>query len=82
MGYIPPIKDDQTVIYGQRQTETKSIIPGPTPAERMEFFDSLKERTKRANYFERNKLKQRLLKIGRIQEKELTGKGEKFDQSI
>ncbi|WP_416151226.1 hypothetical protein ACM26V_09750 [Salipaludibacillus sp. HK11] len=82
MGYIPPVTDAQTTIYGQRQIERKPMIPGPSPAERMEFFDALKERTKQANYFDRNKSKQSLLSAGKTQEKELTGKGEMFDQSI
>ncbi|WP_280769236.1 hypothetical protein [Salipaludibacillus daqingensis] len=82
MGYIPPVKDEQMMVYGQRQTEKKPMIQGPSPSERVEFFDALKERSKKANYFERNKLKQRLLKAGKIHEKVITGKGERFDQSI
>jgi len=82
MGYIPPVKDDQVMIYGQRQIERKPTIQRPSSAERIEFFDALKERSNQANYFERNKLKQMLLKAGKIHEKELTGKGEKFDESI
>ncbi|PYZ93478.1 hypothetical protein CR194_09920 [Salipaludibacillus keqinensis] len=82
MGYVPPVKDEQMMIYGQRQTSRKPMIIGPSPAERIEFFDALKDQSKQRYYFERNESKQRLLKIARMKEKELTGKGEMFDSSI
>ncbi|SER95413.1 hypothetical protein [Salipaludibacillus aurantiacus] len=82
MGYLPPVKDEQVTIYANRQTGSKPMITGPSPAERVAFFDALKDRAATGNYFQRNKAKQKLLTVARAHEKEITGKGEYFDQTI
>ncbi|RKL67714.1 hypothetical protein CR203_10230 [Salipaludibacillus neizhouensis] len=82
MGYIPPLRDEQTMIYGSRQSYPSPLIKGPDPAERVEFFEALKQHSKQGKYFERNESKERLLMIAKQHENKFVGKGEKFDQSI
>lgn len=82
MGYIPPLRDEQTMIYGSRQSSPSPLIKGPDPAERIEFFEALKHHSKQRKYFERNESKERLRMSAKQHENKYTGKGEMFDQTI
>ncbi|UJW58368.1 hypothetical protein [Salipaludibacillus agaradhaerens] len=82
MGYIPPVKDEQMIVYASRHTEPKPMITGPTPLENTEFFDVLarrsEERNFMLNYTKEERLKQKAIK----EEQRFTGKGTMFDQTV
>lgn len=82
MGYIPPIRDEQAIIYTSRESSPSPMIKGPGAAERVEFFEALKDHSRQPRDFERNSSKQRMLLIGKQHENEFTGKGNIFDHSI
>ncbi|UTR15335.1 hypothetical protein MM221_01700 [Salipaludibacillus sp. LMS25] len=82
MGYIPPVKDEQMIVYASRQTEPKPVITGPTPLENIEFLDVLARRSEERNFL-LNDIKEERLKQNAIkEERSLTGKGTLFDQTV
>lgn len=83
MGYIPPVRDDQSLQYVNRQEKASSSIKTLTAAERAEFFSAMeKNRQERLNYlFMTPKVKQKSKEETEF-EKEFTGRGEHFDTSV
>lgn len=82
MGYIPPVRDEQMMIYGNRQQKTSPSIPPTAAVQRAVFYEALQNRFHSGNYFERNVKKHQLDNKAKKLENNVTGKGTYFDKSI
>ncbi|MBU9723614.1 MULTISPECIES: hypothetical protein [Bacillaceae] len=85
MGYIPPVRDEQTMIYGYRHhLENKKSFSTP-PLHPIVFNDSLKglpnsKGNLELEFEQVNKMKE--MQLGRIYENKLSGKGHYVDEII
>ncbi|MBM7096049.1 hypothetical protein JSY36_09805 [Bacillus sp. H-16] len=75
MGYVPPVRDEQSFLYANRQLPSTPLIYTVQKAERV---DSIRHR----KYFERQVTNMERRKQVIACERELTGKGKRFDTSI
>ncbi|UCZ51932.1 hypothetical protein LGQ02_13840 [Bacillus shivajii] len=82
MGYIPLVKDEQTLLYSNRQTSRSPMISKTEPVQRPEFFDALKDKTK--HHYEDHEEESTIpfSELLKYHEKKLTGKGKFFDETI
>lgn len=92
MGYVPPIKDDQLLIYGNRQSLHSQLIKGTPATEKVVFFNTLQGDSNFVR-FPKNIYDPKLLRVDlekpvksieRIKEIEqkVTGKGTTIDVTI
>ncbi|WP_078595323.1 hypothetical protein [Evansella clarkii] len=82
MGYIPPVKDEQMIIYGSRQQKHSSLVAPAAEVQRAEFYEVLRNRSRCGNFFERNVVKQQLRRKAKECENTVTGKGSHIDISV
>ncbi|ADU31135.1 hypothetical protein [Evansella cellulosilytica] len=87
MGYIPPMKDEQFILYNQRKNNSRTNISPTAPTQIVEFFDVTKEKTyfnekEKVDYKHKQLNKEKIKHIGEKVENELSGKGKYVDESI
>ncbi|UTR11101.1 hypothetical protein MM300_01855 [Evansella sp. LMS18] len=82
MGYIPPVRDEQMIIYGSRQQKHSPSVSPAAAVQRAEFYEFLRNRSRCGNFFERNVVKQQLKRKVKECENTVTGKGSHIDISI
>lgn len=83
MGYIPPVRDEQTLQYVNRHEKQTSSIKSLSAAERAELFSAMKRnKHDRMNYiFMTPKAKEKTKEETEF-EQAFTGRGERFDSSV
>ncbi|WP_096189343.1 hypothetical protein [Evansella halocellulosilytica] len=82
MGYIPLVRDEQSMLYGNRQLSDSPMITEVPPVQRAEFFEALKDQAKQKMYLDPHTKYCSLAETVKFHEKKITGKGKFFDESI
>ncbi len=82
MGYVPPVRDEQVLIYGNRHQSAAPMINRVAEVQRAQLSKTLKYPLGSRDYFERQHQNARKNKQVQHYERSLTGKGKRFDQSV
>ncbi|SDY99947.1 hypothetical protein SAMN05421736_10535 [Evansella caseinilytica] len=82
MGYIPPVRDEQVLLYHHRQKQSEMNISPSPRVQRVEFSKSLERRSHRNRLAEEKAKAIFLSEIGINIENDLTGKGTFVDEKI
>lgn len=84
MGYIPPVRDDQVVQYGNRYIHRKHSIQATSPVNKSEFFEGLKKRKEKLISYDKDQVIVTKGMEGKKNQvyRELTGKGYFIDEVV
>ncbi|MDG5789118.1 hypothetical protein QA612_16800 [Evansella sp. AB-P1] len=80
MGYIPPVKDDQFIVYSNRMRKDDHQIPTLQPVQQISFLKT--EDGNDSHYNKSKKRKHDVMNIAKYYENKLTGKGSYLDETI